>query len=77
MKHNFFPMSRADICFIVALLTFAFVSFLPWSRHVVWSGMVMLGWMMVLLMILSPTIELLRVAAERSASKPSSREIET
>ena len=61
---NFFPMSRGDLLFIVTLLVFAVVSFLPWSRDVEWAGMAMLGWMMAILMVLSPTIALLRLLRE-------------
>ena len=31
---NFFPISRGDLAFIVILLVFVFVSFLPWSRSI-------------------------------------------
>jgi hypothetical protein len=65
MMSNFFPMSRGDLWFVVALLAFSFVSFLPWSRSINWGGMALLGWLMALLMVLSPTIALLRIMAER------------
>ena len=61
---NFFPMSRGDLLFIVTLLAFAVVSFLPWSRDAEWAGMAMLGWMMAILMVLSPTIALVRLLRE-------------
>lgn len=73
---DFFPMSRGDRCFIVALLAFSFVSFLPWSRNMQWGGMAMLGWMMALLMLLSPTIAVLRLLAERPAGGGTSQEVE-
>jgi hypothetical protein len=65
---NFFPMSRGDLCFIVVLLALAVVSFLPWTRNMQWAGMSMLGWMMVLLMVLSPTLALVRVIGDRTRS---------
>ena len=65
---SFFPMSRGDVCFMVTLLTLAVVSFLPWTRNAQWAGMSMLGWMMALLMVLSPTIALVRVIGERNKS---------
>ena len=61
---NFFSMSRGDFVFIVALLVFAFVSFLPWSRDISWAGMAMLGWMMAALMIFSPAVALFRLLVE-------------
>ena len=61
---NFFPMSKSDLLFIVILLVFAVVSFLPWSRDLYWGGMAMLGWMMAILMVLSPTIALVRLLRE-------------
>ena len=64
---NFFPMSRGDLLFIVTLLVFAVVSFLPWSRDAYWSGMAMLGWMMAILMVLSPAIALIRLLRESKA----------
>ena len=63
---NFFPMPRGDVWFIVVLLALAVVSFLPWTRGAQWAGMSMLGWMMVLLMLLSPTLALLRVIGDRA-----------
>jgi hypothetical protein len=37
----------------------------------------MLGWMMALLMLLSPTIAVLRLMAERSKTDGTSQEVET
>ncbi len=62
---NFFPMSRGDLLFVVTLLLFALVSFLPWSRDAEWAGMAMLGWMMAALMVLSPAIALVRLFREK------------
>ncbi len=73
---KFFPMSRGDFCFVVALLVLALVSFLPWARSAQWAGMSMLGWMMALLMVLSPTIALVRVIGERSRSASRREEVE-
>lgn len=76
MLKNFFPMSRGDLLFIVTLLAVAMVSFLPWMRGAQWAGMSMLGWMMALLMILSPTIALVRVIRERSSPVSRHEEVE-
>ena len=66
---NFFPISRGDLGFMVALLALVLVSFLPWTRDAQWAGMSMLGWMMALLMVISPTIALVRLFAERRARR--------
>ena len=58
---DFFPMTRGDFLFILGLLLFAVVSFLPVTREARWAGMSMLGWMMAALMVLSPSIALARL----------------
>ena len=73
---SFFPMSRGDVCFMVALLALVVVSFLPWTRNAQWAGMSMLGWMMALLMVLSPTIALTRLIRERNKSVLRREEVE-
>ena len=62
---NFFPIGRGDLAFIVILLIFSFVSFLPWSRANHWAGMDLLGWMMAILMLLSPLIALARLVLSK------------
>ena len=69
---NFFAMSRGDLLFIVSLLLFAFVSFLPWSREMQWGGMALLGWMMAALMVFSPAVALVRLRRERRVPPPES-----
>jgi hypothetical protein len=71
---SFFPMSRGDLTFIVALLVFAIVAFLPWARSAQWFGMPMQGWMMALLMVLAPTIALTRLMIERRGAATSDQE---
>ena len=66
---NYFQIPRGDLVFIVVLLVFAVVSFLPWSREYQWAGMAMLGWMMAILMVLSPVIALIRLK-RRSGGAP-------
>jgi len=66
--NDFFTMPRGDLFFLAALLAFSFVSFLPWARSMEWCGMAMQGWMMVALMVLSPTIALIRLLFHRRAS---------
>lgn len=66
---SFFPMSRGDLVYVVAVLAFAVVSFLPWSRDVEIGGLALLGWLMAALMIFSPVAALLRIAAEGSRNR--------
>ena len=73
---SFFPMSRGDVCFMVTLLALAMVSFLPWTRNAQWAGMSMLGWMMALLMVFSPTIALVRFVGERNKAALRREEVE-
>lgn len=65
---NFFPISRGDLCFMFLLLMLSVVAFLPWTRNTEWAGMSMLGWMMALLMVFSPTIALAKILAERGST---------
>ena len=72
MMKRFFPMPVGDALFIIALLVFSFVSFLPWSQRTTWNGMAMLGWMMALLMVLSPSIALFRLLVTDRTQTPGS-----
>ena len=70
VRSSFFPMSRGDLVFLLSLIAFAVVAFLPWARDVTWGGMALVGWLMALLMILSPAIALARMAKGRRAPGP-------
>ncbi len=63
--NGFFPMRRGDVVYLVLVIVFAVVSLLPWAREVDVGGMVLLGWLMAALMVLSPVIALVRIARER------------
>jgi hypothetical protein len=65
---SFYHLPRGDRWFLIAILVFAFVSFLPWSRHVQIAGMALFGWLMAALMVFSPAIALVRLWRERSRS---------
>ena len=65
---NFYPMKRGDLLYIIAILAFAIISFLPWTRGIYIFGMALFGWLMVILMVGSPAIVLLRFLAERNKS---------
>jgi hypothetical protein len=62
---EFHPMKRGDFWYLIAIIAFAFISFLPWSRRIIISGMALFGWMMAALMIISPTLAIVRLFIER------------
>ena len=62
---DFYPMKRGDFWYLIAIIVFALISFLPWSRRIIISGMALFGWMMAALMIISPTLVLVRVILEK------------
>ena len=68
MRSGFFPMSRGDALYLIALLVLAAVSFLPFTREVEVGGMALLGWAMAALMVLSPVVALWRLWRERRSS---------
>jgi hypothetical protein len=63
---NFYAMKRGDLLYIISILAFSIISFLPWTRGIYIFGMALFGWLMVALMVLSPAIVLLRFLAERN-----------
>ena len=63
---NFFPLPRGDRWYIVALLVFAAVSFLPWSHTIDVAGMALFGWLMAGLMVLAPVVALFWLRARSS-----------
>jgi len=58
-------MTRSDFWFLIAIIIFAGISFLPWSRRIIISGMALFGWMMAALMVISPLFVLLRLFLEQ------------
>lgn len=66
---GFFPMRRGDLIYLIVLLVASVVCFLPGWRDISWSGMALSGWLLALLMVLSPTIALIRIAAERRTGR--------
>ena len=71
MKHregrgsNFYPMKRGDLLYILFLIVFTIITFLPWTRGIYIFGMALFGWLLVILMVGSPGIVLIRFLAER------------
>ena len=68
---NFFPMPRGDRWYILAILLFAVVSFLPWSHRIQVAGMALFGWLMAALMVVAPVVALLRL---RERPRPQNRQ---
>ena len=62
---NFFPLRRAEGVSLSLIITFTIISFLsPW-RTIELAGMAVFGWLMAVLMLLSPAIALLIFMRER------------
>jgi len=61
---NFFPMPASDRWYLIIVIAFAVLTFLPWSRAVYVAGMALFGWLMAALMLLSPTIALILIWRE-------------
>ena len=68
---NFFPMPRGDRWYILAILGFAVLSFLPWSHAIEVAGMALFGWLMAALMVVAPVVALLRI---REGADPQNRQ---
>ncbi len=68
---NFFPMPRGDRWYILAILLFVVVSFLPWSHSIQVAGMALFGWLMAALMVVAPVVALLRL---RERPRPQNRQ---
>ena len=63
---NFFRMSRGELLTLCFLIAFSAFSFLPLWRRIELAGMAVFGWLMALLMVLSPTLALLVLAIRRN-----------
>lgn len=53
-------MKSGDRGYLISILVFAFVAFLPWSHRIRFSGMALFGWLMAALMVFSPAIALIQ-----------------
>jgi CDP-diglyceride synthetase len=62
---NFFPMPSGDRWFLLTIIIFSIIAFLPWTQRVHLAGMALFGWLMAALMILSPAIALIRLIRHR------------
>ena len=58
---GFFPMERGDRLFLVVLLVLSAGAFLPTLRRFEPGGLALLGWLMAALMVLSPSVALVRL----------------
>ena len=54
-------MPRSDRAYLVALLVFALVSCLPWTRGIRIVGWALFDWLMAALMVLPPAVALMRL----------------
>lgn len=56
---SWFPMHRGEALALAFLILFSVVAFLPPWREIRLAGMVLFGWLMAALMLLSPALMLL------------------
>ena len=69
MKH-FFPMGKGEAPTLVFLIVFSIVAFLPVWRTMEIGGMAVFGWLMAVLMVVSPALTLLVLRrADRAAGR--------
>ena len=66
---NFVTMLKGDRRYLLALLVFSFIAFLPWWREMYLAGMSVFGWLMALLMVFSPSVALLVFHLERKKKR--------
>ena len=59
---NFIPMPSGDRWYLIVLIGFSAVAFLPFWRGIEVAGLSMLGWWMVFLMVYVPTSALIHFA---------------
>ncbi|MDZ7291137.1 MAG: hypothetical protein ONB44_12550 [candidate division KSB1 bacterium] len=66
---NFFPMPSGDRWFLLTIIIFSIISFLPWTQKIHVAGMALFGWLMAALMIFSPAIALIRLIRHRVSNR--------
>jgi hypothetical protein len=59
MLKSFFPMKRREAALLLFLVAFSAFSFLPVWRTAEVAGLAVFGWLMAILMVVSPTLALL------------------
>jgi hypothetical protein len=59
---QFFPMRRSEKIVLPFLIAFAAISFLPVWRNIEIGGMAVFGWLMAILMLISPVLTLLALS---------------
>ncbi len=67
---SFFPMRRSEAATLVFLIAFAAFAFVPAWRTVELWGMAVFGWLVALLMLLSPALALATFAARSRRGDP-------
>jgi CDP-diglyceride synthetase len=66
---GFFPLPAGDRWYLVVLVAVAIVAFTPWSRSNALGGLPIFAWLMTTLMILAPTIALVRLLRDRQGRR--------
>lgn len=60
-----FRLNRGECLTLVFLIAFSALSFLPVWRHLEVAGMAVFGWLMAMLMVLSPALALVALLMRR------------
>ena len=63
---SFFRMDRGEATVVALLILFSAISFLPRWRTIEVAGMVVFGWLMAALMVISPALALVVFLSKRS-----------
>lgn len=66
---HFFAMIRSDRWYLLALVVFSVIAFMPWWREMYLAGMSVFGWLMAVLMVFSPTLAVFVFRQERRARR--------
>ncbi|PIC62692.1 hypothetical protein CSV79_15710 [Sporosarcina sp. P13] len=64
-KKNWFLLSRRNLLFVIALIAYPIIFFLPWSYDILLLEVSLLAWSAFLLSLLAPTIGILLVLTEK------------
>lgn len=67
---NFFGMVKGDRWYLLAILVFSAIAFLPFWREMYLAGMSVFGWLMAALMVFSPAVALLVFHLEHKKRAP-------
>ncbi len=70
---NFFRIPTGDLWYLIGLIAFSAVAFMPFWREMTVAGMSVFGWLMAVLMVLSPGIALIRFVQSEKVRRASGK----